>query len=176
MYFCVPSTLHVLSSEIIKKKVGETFAIDIQDMTLQSNTKEGDMVGSEAFGTRFPLSDLRALYLNPMGSQVQRTDKGDLVVDFSQKVFPNVKALSATEKKRILVTGGAGFVGSHLVDRLMLMGHSVIVADNFFTGAKRNVEHWIGHPNFELVRHDVTGMSLLYWVYETLPFSFIRRF
>ena len=134
------------------------------------------MVGSEAFGTRFPLSDLRALYLNPMGSQVHRNDKGDLVVDFSQKVFPNVKALSATEKKRILVTGGAGFVGSHLVDRLMLMGHSVIVADNFFTGAKRNVEHWIGHPNFELVRHDVTGMCLyIYMCSFSLTIRVARR-
>ncbi len=54
-----------------------------------------------------------------------------------------------------MVTGGAGFVGSHLVDRLMIQGHHVIVVDNFFTGSKRNVEHWIGHPNFELLNHDV---------------------
>ena len=47
------------------------------------------------------------------------------------------------------------FVGSHLVDRLMLEGHEVIVADNFFTGRKRNIEHWIGHENFELINHDV---------------------
>jgi len=53
------------------------------------------------------------------------------------------------------VTGGAGFIGSHLVDVLMLMGHEVTVVDNFFTGRKRNVEHWIGHENFELITHDV---------------------
>lgn len=69
--------------------------------------------------------------------------------------FPPVKLLSPPERKRILVTGGAGFVGSHLVDRLMLLGHEVTVIDNFFTGSKTTVSHWIGHPNFEMVRHDV---------------------
>lgn len=57
---------------------------------------------------------------------------------------------------RILVTGGAGFIGSHLIDRLMSAGHEVICLDNFFTGHKRNVLQWLGHPYFELVRHDVT--------------------
>lgn len=71
------------------------------------------------------------------------------------KDFPTVKFLNYKNRKRILVTGGAGFVGSHLVDRLMLAGHEVIVVDNFFTGRKRNVEHWIGHENFELVHHDI---------------------
>lgn len=69
--------------------------------------------------------------------------------------FPPVKLLRPAERKRILVTGGAGFVGSHLVDRLMLLGHEVTVLDNFFTGFKTTVSHWVGHPNFELVRHDV---------------------
>ena len=58
--------------------------------------------------------------------------------------------------KRHLVTGGAGFVGSHLVDRLMERGDEVICLDNYFTGRKDNIRHWIGHPNFELIRHDVT--------------------
>jgi UDP-glucuronate decarboxylase len=71
------------------------------------------------------------------------------------KNYPTVTFLNYKNRKRILVTGGAGFVGSHLVDRLMLAGHEVIVVDNFFTGRKRNVEHWIGHENFELVHHDV---------------------
>lgn len=71
------------------------------------------------------------------------------------KNYPVVKFLNYKNRRRILVTGGAGFVGSHLVDRLMLAGHEVIVVDNFFTGRKRNVEHWIGHENFELVHHDV---------------------
>lgn len=69
--------------------------------------------------------------------------------------FPPVKLLAPSNRKRILVTGGAGFVGSHLVDRLMLLGHEVTVIDNFFTGSKTTVSHWIGHPNFEIVRHDV---------------------
>ena len=57
---------------------------------------------------------------------------------------------------RILVTGGAGFIGSHMIDRLMQAGHDVICLDNFFTGHKRNIQHWFGNPNFELVRHDIT--------------------
>lgn len=57
---------------------------------------------------------------------------------------------------RILVTGGAGFIGSHLIDRLMLEGHEVICLDNFFTGHKRNVLKWLEHPYFELIRHDIT--------------------
>jgi len=71
------------------------------------------------------------------------------------KDFPTVKFLNYKNRKRILVTGGAGFVGSHLVDHLMLAGHEVIVVDNFFTGRKRNIEHWVGHENFELVHHDI---------------------
>ena len=63
---------------------------------------------------------------------------------------------------RILVTGGAGFIGSHLVDKLMENEkHEVIVADNFFTGSKDNLKKWIGHPRFELIRHDVTQPLLV---------------
>ena len=58
-------------------------------------------------------------------------------------------------RKRILVTGGAGFLGSHLVDRLIGQGHEVICADNLFTGAKRNIEHLHANPRFEFIRHDV---------------------
>lgn len=71
--------------------------------------------------------------------------------------YPDVKFLNYNTRKRILITGGAGFVGSHLVDSLMLAGHEVIVADNFFTGRKRNVEHWLGHENFELIHHDIVN-------------------
>jgi UDP-glucuronate decarboxylase len=56
---------------------------------------------------------------------------------------------------RVLVTGGAGFLGSHLVERLLERGDEVLCVDNFFTGTRRNVEHLIGHPRFELMRHDV---------------------
>ncbi|HQX23911.1 MAG TPA: SDR family oxidoreductase [Pseudomonadota bacterium] len=58
--------------------------------------------------------------------------------------------------KRVLVTGGAGFLGSHLCDRLVAAGHDVVCADNLFTGSKRNIAHLLGNPNFEFVRHDVT--------------------
>jgi len=57
---------------------------------------------------------------------------------------------------RVLVTGGAGFLGSHLCERLLAEGAVVLCVDNFFTGARRNIEHLISHPHFELIRHDVT--------------------
>ena len=57
---------------------------------------------------------------------------------------------------KLLVTGGAGFLGSHLCDRLLLEGHEVICVDNFYTGNKRNLDHLINHPNFEFIRHDIT--------------------
>ncbi|WOL01949.1 UDP-glucuronic acid decarboxylase 1-like isoform X2 [Canna indica] len=63
--------------------------------------------------------------------------------------------------KRIVVTGGAGFVGSHLVDKLLARGDSVIVIDNFFTGSKDNVVRHFGNPRFELIRHDVVEPILL---------------
>ncbi|MBD2257904.1 UDP-glucuronic acid decarboxylase family protein [Pseudanabaena sp. FACHB-2040] len=57
---------------------------------------------------------------------------------------------------RILVTGGAGFIGSHLIDRLMANGHEVVCLDNFYTGHKRNILKWLDNPYFELIRHDIT--------------------
>ncbi len=59
-------------------------------------------------------------------------------------------------RKRILVTGGAGFLGSHLCDRLLADGHEVLCVDNLFTGTKRNIEHLAGDPCFEFLRHDIT--------------------
>jgi len=59
-------------------------------------------------------------------------------------------------RKRILVTGGAGFLGSHLCERLLSKGCDVICADNFYTGSKRNIEYLMGNPYFELLRHDIT--------------------
>jgi UDP-glucuronate decarboxylase len=63
---------------------------------------------------------------------------------------------TSLQRKAILVTGGAGFLGSHLCDRLLAAGHEVVCLDNYFTGTKQNVEHLVGHPRFELMRHDVT--------------------
>lgn len=57
---------------------------------------------------------------------------------------------------RILVTGGAGFIGSHLIDRLMNDGHEVLCLDNFYTGRKQNLIKWMDHPYFEMIRHDIT--------------------
>lgn len=64
--------------------------------------------------------------------------------------------MKAYKVNKILVTGGAGFLGSHLCDRLIARGDDVLCVDNFFTGSKRNVAHLVGNPNFELMRHDVT--------------------
>lgn len=75
----------------------------------------------------------------------------------SPQKYPKVLRLSYADRKRILITGGAGFVGSHLLDRLLMNGHEVTVVDNFFTGRKRNIEHWIGHKNFELIHHDIVN-------------------
>jgi len=64
---------------------------------------------------------------------------------------------SITRKvKRVLVTGGCGFIGSHLVDALMLKGYDVICVDNLFSGQKINVSKWFGNPLFEYMRHDIT--------------------
>ena len=59
-------------------------------------------------------------------------------------------------RKKVLVTGGAGFLGSHLIDRLLELGHEVLCVDNLFTGTKRNIDHLHGHPLFEFMRHDIT--------------------
>ena len=59
-------------------------------------------------------------------------------------------------RKRVLVTGGAGFLGSHLIDRILADGHEVLCVDNLFTGSKRNIEHLHSNPRFEFIRHDVT--------------------
>ncbi|GFS22919.1 UDP-glucuronic acid decarboxylase 1 [Elysia marginata] len=88
--------------------------------------------------------------LRKMENKIKTLEQG-------KKIYPEVKFLTYKDRKRILVTGGAGFVGSHLVDRLMMQGHEVTVVDNFFTGRKRNVEHWVGHENFELLHHDIVN-------------------
>ena len=63
---------------------------------------------------------------------------------------------SLNQRKRILVTGGAGFIGSHLCEKLIELGHEVLCVDNFYTGTRRNIAHLFGNPAFEVLRHDVT--------------------
>ncbi|KAK9920744.1 hypothetical protein M0R45_029290 [Rubus argutus] len=80
---------------------------------------------------------------------------------FTQGKVGRVPAGLGKRRLRIVVTGGAGFVGSHLVDKLLARGNDVIVIDNFFTGRKENVVHHFGNPRFELIRHDVVEPILL---------------
>mmetsp|Transcript_14162 Transcript_14162/g.36141 ORF Transcript_14162/g.36141 Transcript_14162/m.36141 type:complete len:332 (-) Transcript_14162:192-1187(-) len=75
-----------------------------------------------------------------------------------QRAQPRV---NPTGLMRILVTGGCGFIGSHLVDRLMEQGHEVICLDNCFSGSRANIHKWLNHPNFEFVRHDVCNPIML---------------
>ncbi|WWC90621.1 uncharacterized protein L201_005557 [Kwoniella dendrophila CBS 6074] len=147
----------------------------------QQDTKIAE-VGANRFGfdSRVKVDTLRSLYLTPAflkegnketdlagqghkdyGSESTYFKETDSIQYTTVAKFPPVKNLPNTERKRILVTGGAGFVGSHLVDRLMLLGHEVTVLDNFFTGSRTTVSHWVGHPNFEMVRHDVVNPFLI---------------
>jgi len=77
-----------------------------------------------------------------------------------QPIIP-VPELTRSQQKKILVSGGAGFVGSHLVDALMMQGHIVYVLDNLFTGRRKNIAHWLGHPNFQFFQHDVVNPFLI---------------
>jgi UDP-glucuronate decarboxylase len=72
------------------------------------------------------------------------------------KIIDRSKPHRYVQTKRVLVTGGAGFLGSHLLDRLIAEGNDVICCDNLFTGSKSNIEHLFGNPRFEFLRHDVT--------------------
>ena len=93
-------------------------------------------------------------YIQQLDHQLSSTmmDEGSSPVPSTE---PQSVSSSPSGGKRVLVTGGAGFVGSHLVDRLMMDGHSVIVVDNLFTGRKENLERWLSHRDFTFLLHDV---------------------
>jgi hypothetical protein len=100
--------------------------------------------------------DIKILINSEIRTQLINTVK----VDTSEK-YPPVKKIAEGSVLRILVTGGAGFVGSNLVDKLMMAGHNVVVVDNMFTGRQKNIIHWLGHPNFQLIIHDVVEPIML---------------
>jgi UDP-glucuronate decarboxylase len=142
-------------------KRNEQFWDTISEQIFAQDDKTIIAVGHASVKSIVPLELLRHIYL-PQQPHDRIFDPITRTISYlQQQSYLPVNSLSQSEKKRILVTGGAGFVGSHLVDRLMLMGHEVIVLDNFFTGRKNNLAHWIGHPNFELIRHDVVDPFLI---------------
>lgn len=100
---------------------------------------------------------MRARDANELEAEIMKMEIKIKTLEQGKKTYPEVKFLTYKDRKRILITGGAGFVGSHLVDSLMMQGHEVTVVDNFFTGRKRNVEHWVGHENFEMLHHDIVN-------------------
>lgn len=127
----------------------------------QSNNEKNDVNRADAiYKSKKDFSNENIKDLQEAQEKIQSLEKKIMQMEAVinnqvHKSFPVVNFLNYKNRKRVLVTGGAGFVGSHLVDRLMLAGHEVIVVDNFFTGRKRNVEHWVGHENFEMVHHDI---------------------
>jgi UDP-glucuronate decarboxylase len=122
-------------------------------LTMQSSTNSGSNFGTvQQQAPNFDSTAVRSYINNQVDGKFMSMIKQD--TEFGKK-FPPVKVLPQHLQLRILITGGAGFVGSHLTDRLMTAGHLVYVVDNFFTGRKRNVEHWVGHPNFQLILHDI---------------------
>ncbi|XP_010512678.1 PREDICTED: UDP-glucuronic acid decarboxylase 2 [Camelina sativa] len=122
--------------------------------------------------TLFPRTSTQSTpYSDPFSNYGFRTEESSYVPATRKPSLEYLNRIGATGGKiplglkrkglRVVVTGGAGFVGSHLVDRLMARGDTVIVVDNFFTGRKENVMHHFSNPNFELIRHDVVEPILL---------------
>jgi len=111
--------------------------------------------------SNIPMDELKSLINKEVHQVMLESAKADIVHGTGESKYPPVKKLPEGQALRILVTGGSGFVGSHLVDRLMTAGHHVIVLDNMFTGRQRNIIQWLGHPNFQLIIHDVIEPIML---------------
>jgi hypothetical protein len=113
-----------------------------------------DQMGGSSHHTQQTNGGLRALAPEALDHVQERLIEDHMML--SKQSLPTststivmiTQELPDHQRKKILVTGGAGFVGSHLVDKLMMEGHEVIVLDNFFTGQKKNIAHWLHHPNF----------------------------
>lgn len=116
-----------------------------------------EMEETSTMGTESLMEEKIRRLSTQLGAMEEELRKLRTQLKSADKSYPPVKFRNYRDRKRILVTGGSGFVGSHLVDRLMAEGHEVVALDNHYTGRKRNVQHWIGHPNFELVHHDVVN-------------------
>lgn len=139
--------------------IGMLMLIYLRDSFLSSESRELKMI-------RGQLQEYEANVDAVIGKRVNKIineelDNARASLALGAKAFPPTKKLGPAEKKRILVTGGAGFVGSNLVDRLMAQGHEVTVLDNLFTGRKENVDHWVGHPRFALEVGDVVDPFML---------------
>ncbi|GAA6016588.1 hypothetical protein JCM10207_002851 [Rhodosporidiobolus poonsookiae] len=150
--------------------VGEEVPLDLlQSLYLSSPLSPADSVtfpssdnSPASSSTAAPFAHSRTTSISSERYAPQHVENWPSAVSFtSRTTFPPVKKLTRQQKKRILVTGGAGFVGAHLVDRLLFLGHDVVVLDNFFSGSKSTLSHWVGHPNFELVRGDVVEPLLV---------------
>lgn len=98
------------------------------------------------------------------GEELTETLKALYLGDDQSQVIPAeiVPSIPSESQRHIIVTGGAGFVGSHLVDRLMLQGHRITVIDDFSTGRYQNIAHWKGHPHFTLLEWDVKEVIELF--------------
>jgi UDP-glucuronate decarboxylase len=110
--------------------------------------------------TKLSSEDIRAYVTNEVKSQIIAVNTGSITA-VTNTEYPPVARISSRDQLRILVTGGSGFVGSHLVDRLMMQGHRVTVLDNLFTGRMQNIQQWQGHPNFQFLVHDVVEPIML---------------
>jgi len=162
LIFCVIFSCMVLHYAVVSEVSGEDdYKMEIENCEADGMVMDKNIVrrrrDSEIHSESFAISNME---LHAAQEKIRiLEDKLESLVSRlpAQSSYPEIKFRSYKDRKRILVTGGAGFVGSHLVDQLMLDGHEVFVVDNYFTGRKRNIEQWLGHQNFEMLHHDIVN-------------------